>query len=61
MALFGKEGSDSSSMMTEVSEDGENLVYSKQLSSSSCHVDDIEAFIVGGQSSRFWMLRKQIN
>lgn len=46
---------------TEVSEDGDNLVFTRTASSSSCRVEDIQAIIYGGQSSRFWMLRKHIN
>ena len=29
-------------------------------SSSSCYIDDIEAFVYGPFTSRFWMLRKHI-
>ena len=39
----------------------EYLNFKKKLSSASCRVDDIQNFIVGGSSSRFWMLRKHIN
>lgn len=30
-------------------------------SSASCHISEINSFIYGGSSSRFWMLRKHIN
>ena len=59
-AAIGKTD-DESLTVTELSEDGENLVFEKCLSSATCNVDEIQAFVVGGQSSRFWMLRKQIN
>lgn len=39
-AALGRE-EDDSIMMTEVSEDGENLVYKRQLSSATCDVDEI--------------------
>lgn len=29
-------------------------------SSSSCHINDIEGMLVGGQSSRFWIYRKHM-
>jgi len=31
------------------------------VSSASCFVHEIQAFIYGGHSSRFWLLRKHIN
>jgi hypothetical protein len=37
------------------------LKFKESISSASCNIDDIEAIIFGGQSSRFWMLRKCIN
>lgn len=43
------------------SEGGNGLQFQRVLSSSSCNIDDIKNFIVGGMSSRFWMLRKHIN
>lgn len=30
-------------------------------SSASCKIEEIQSFIYGGFSSRFWMLRKHIN
>jgi len=30
-------------------------------SSASCKISEIDAFIVGGFSSRFWVVRKHIN
>ena len=30
-------------------------------SSTSCNVDDIQGIMLGGNSSRFWMLRKHFN
>lgn len=30
-------------------------------SSTSCNVDDIQGIVLGGISSRFWMLRKHFN
>ena len=35
--------------------------YSEKLSNCSCKISEIKGFIFGGFSSRFWMLRKQIN
>lgn len=32
--------------------------FKHQKSSTSCNVDDIQGFIFGGISSRFWLLRK---
>ena len=29
-------------------------------SSASCYIDEIESFVFGGSTSRFWMLRKHI-
>lgn len=29
-------------------------------SSSSCNIDDIEAIMIGGHSSRFWIYRKHV-
>ena len=36
-------------------------LYSLRVSSSSCRLDDIQGFVYGGMTSRFWMLRKHIN
>jgi len=36
-------------------------LYSLKQSSSSCKLSDIQGFIFGGLTSRFWMLRKHIN
>lgn len=33
----------------------------RKVSKASCNVKDIKAFIFGGNSSRFWVLRKHIN
>ena len=30
-------------------------------SHASCNIDDIQSIIVGGMSSRFWLLRKHMN
>ena len=35
--------------------------YRKTKSKASCKISDIEGFIYGPNSSRFWMLRKHIN
>ena len=35
--------------------------YRLEKSTSSCHIDDIEAFALGGCTSRWWMMRKHIN
>lgn len=32
-----------------------------ETSTSSCHIDDVTAFVVGGTPSRWWMMRKHIN
>ena len=39
----------------------ENITYVKNQSNSTCLVEDIDGFIYGGFSSRFWMMRKHIN
>ncbi len=35
--------------------------YRESKSSASCYIKDITGIIYGGQSSRFWMMRKYIN
>jgi len=35
--------------------------FKQKESAASCEIDEIQAFIFGGTSSRFWMLRKHIN
>ena len=32
-----------------------------ETSTSSCHMDDVTAFVLGGSTSRWWMMRKHIN
>jgi hypothetical protein len=39
----------------------ERIVFKKRVSNASCQLTSIDAFIYGGFSSRFWMLRKHIN
>lgn len=39
----------------------DNVVFKKTKSWASCNVDEIEGFIYGPFSSRFWMTRKHIN
>lgn len=39
----------------------DNVVFKKTKSWASCNVDDVEGFIYGPFSSRFWMMRKHIN
>ena len=46
---------------TELDEDLDNIEFMESRSSASCKIDDIQGIIFGGQSSRFWMLRKHIS
>jgi hypothetical protein len=39
----------------------ERVSYKKCKSSASCSLDGIKGIIFGGQTSRFWVLRKHIN
>lgn len=45
---------------TELDEDIDEVEFKNFQSSSTCSVSDIQGFIFGGFSSRFWMLRKHI-
>ena len=38
----------------------EGVEYKKCKSNTSCNVEDIKGIIFGGQTSRFWVLRKHI-
>ena len=38
----------------------EGVDYYVKKSSASCRLDEIEGFLYGGLSSRFWMLRKHM-
>ena len=42
-------------------EKDENVHYIKGESNATCRIDEIEGFIYGASSSRFWMLRKHVN
>ena len=42
-------------------EKDENIKYKKLDSNATCLVEDIEGFVYGASSSRFWMMRKHIN
>jgi len=46
--------------MTELDETIDDLKFKETKSKGSCSVKDIQNFIYGGMSSRFWMLRKHI-
>ena len=39
----------------------ENIKYIKHQSNGSCYVHEIESFVYGATTSRFWSLRKHIN
>ena len=39
----------------------DRMSFKRYLSKASCYVSDIESFVFGGFSSRFWLLRKHIN
>ena len=39
----------------------ENVDYKKLFSKASCRIDEIQGFIFGVFSSRFWMMRKNIS
>ena len=47
-------------LMTELDETIDDLKFKEVQSAGSCSVKDIQNFIYGGMSSRFWMLRKHI-
>ena len=38
-----------------------NIQYEECVSSASCKIKNIKSILFGGQSSRFWMMRKYIN
>ena len=42
-------------------ETDENIKYLKEKSNATCEVDEIEGFIYGASTSRFWMMRKHVN
>lgn len=46
---------------SELDEELDDIQFRETRSSASCKIDDIQGFMFGGQSARFWMLRKQIN
>lgn len=46
-------------LSAESMSDNENMTNVK--SSASCYVSNITGFMIGAQSSRFWMLRKHVN
>ena len=46
--------------MTELEETIDDIEFKEVRSSGSCAVKDIQNFIYGGMSSRFWTLRKHI-
>lgn len=46
---------------TELNEEIDDVTFNEKMSSCTCRIDDIQGIIYGGQSSRFWMLRKHIN
>lgn len=39
----------------------DRLSFKRSKSGASCKIDDIESFVYGGFSSRFWLMRKHIN
>lgn len=39
----------------------ENVIFKKKKSNGCCYVKDIQGFLFGGLSTRFWMMRKHIN
>ena len=52
---------DSEYCPTELDEEKDGIKFKEQISNATCNINDIEAIIFGGQSSRFWMLRKCVN
>lgn len=61
MAKLGFESSDDEEYLnTELDEDIDEIDFKNFQSSATCSVSDIQGFIFGGFSSRFWMLRKHI-
>lgn len=41
--------------------ENDTLQFFETASSASCRISEIDAFVVGGFSSRFWVVRKHIN
>ena len=39
----------------------DKILYKRSVSKASCYLSNIQSFIFGGFSSRFWTLRKHIN
>ena len=59
--LWSEEDSDVEANLGFEREFTRNEKYFKiKKSAASCKIDDIVGFIYGGQSSRFWMLRKYL-
>ena len=48
-------------MRKKEEEDENEFAFKNAKSSASCKLSEIESFLFGGCSSRFWMLRKHIN
>jgi len=48
-------------LATELDEQIHNVKFTPKISKASCKIKDIQGFVFGGFSSRFWMLRKHIN
>ena len=46
---------------SELDESMDQIEFQDYRSSASCKLSEIKNIIYGGQSSRFWMLRKHIN
>ena len=45
----------------KIKKDVRNLEYTLKTSTGSCYISDIQGFIYGGTTSRFWALRKHLN
>lgn len=68
---WNKNTDDSTSTLEDEKDDGfendwlieaeKDVLYTLYSSSASCYLDQIQSFLYGGISSRFWMLRKHIN
>ena len=47
-------------LYTELDEELDDIQFTEKKSNCSCYVSEIQGFIIGGFSSRFWMMRKHI-
>ena len=60
-ALADNDDSLDQPLFTELDEDLDDQEFNEKLSYTTCKIADIEGFMFGGISSRFWCLRKHVN